>query len=60
MLYEKFQIGRIHTFIDGSRDLDAPTLFQVASVDSGEIRWIHGVEMTKIFSEHRKTVINPF
>ena len=54
MLYEKDQIGKIHTFIGGSRDLDAPTLFQVANVDSGEIRWIHGVEVTKIFSEHRK------
>ena len=60
MLYEKDQIGKIHTYIGGSRDLDAPTLFQVANVDSGEIRWIHGVEVTKIFSEHRKTVINPF
>ena len=60
MLYEKDQIGKIHTFIGGSRDLDAPKLFQVANEDSGEIRWIHGEEVTKIFSEQRKTVINPF
>ena len=34
VLYEKDQIGKIHTFIGGSRDPDAPTLFQIANVDS--------------------------
>ena len=63
MLYEKDQIVKILTFFCDSRDPDATTLFHVANVDSGEIRWIHGVEgveMTEIFSEHRKIVIKPF
>ncbi len=48
VLYEKDQIGKILTFIGGSRDPDAPTLFQIANVDSGEICWIHGDEVTEI------------
>ena len=37
VLYEKDQIGKILSFIGGSRDPDAPTLFQIANVDSGNI-----------------------
>ena len=44
VLYEKDQIGKVLTFVGGSRDPDAPSLFQIANVDSGEIRWIHGDE----------------
>ena len=40
VLYEKDQKGKILTFIRGSRDPGTPTLFQIANVDSGEIRWI--------------------
>ena len=46
VLYENDQIGKVLTFIGGSRDPDAPSLFQIANVDSGEIRWIHGEEVT--------------
>ena len=56
VLYEKDQIGKILTFIGGSRDPDAPALFQIANVDSGEIRWIHGEEVTEIVSEYRTIV----
>ena len=49
VLYENDQIGKVLTFIGGSRDPDAPSLFQIANVDSGEIRWIHGEEVTEIF-----------
>ena len=42
VLYENDQIGKILTFNGGSRDPDAPTLFQIANVDSGEILLIHG------------------
>ena len=42
VLYEADQIAKVLTFVGGSRDPDAPTLFQIANVDSGEIRWIHG------------------
>ena len=47
VLYEKEQIGKILTFIGGSRDTDAPTLFQIANVDSGEIRWIHSKKLPR-------------
>ena len=56
VLYEKDQIGKVLTFIGGSRDPDTPTLFQIANVDSGEIRWIHGEEVTEIVSEYRTTI----
>ena len=60
VLYENDQIGKILTFIGGSRDPDAPTLFQIANVDSGEIRWIHGEEVNDIVSEYRTTIKKPF
>tara|TARA_B100000965_G_C19305564_1_gene632122 strand:- start:436 stop:687 length:252 start_codon:yes stop_codon:yes gene_type:complete len=59
VLYEKNQIGKILTFIGGSRDPHAPTLFQIANVDSGEIRWIHGEDVTGIISEYRTTIKKP-
>ncbi len=55
VLYEKDQIGKILTFVGGSRDPDAPTLFQIANVDSGENRWIHGEEVTAIVSQYLTT-----
>ena len=59
VLYEKDQIGKILTFISGSRDPYAPTLFQIINVDSGEIRWIHGEEVKEIVSEYRTTIKKP-
>ena len=59
VLYENDQIGKVLTFIGGSRDPDAPSLFQIANVDSGEIRWIHGEEVTDIVSEYRTTIKKP-
>ena len=56
VLYEKDQIGKVLTFVGGSRDPDAPSLFQIADVDSGEIRWIHGEEVTEIVAEYRTTI----
>ena len=56
VLYEKDQIGKVLTFIGGSRDPDAPTLFQIANVDSGEIRWIHGEEVIEIVSGYRTII----
>ena len=46
VLFEKDQIGKILTFIGSSIDPIAPTLFQIVNVDSREIRWIHGEEVT--------------
>ena len=56
VLYEKDQIGKVLTFVGGSRDPDAPSLFQIANVDSGEIRWIHGEEVTEIVAEYRTII----
>ncbi len=59
VLYEKDQIGKILTFIGGSRDPDGPTVFQIAYVDSGEICWIHGEEVPEMVSKYRTTIEKP-
>ncbi len=59
VLYEKDQIGKVLTFVGGSHDPEAPSLFQISNVDSGEIRWIHGEEVTDIVSEYRTTIKKP-
>ena len=59
VLYEKDQIEKILTSIGGSGHPDAPSLIQIANVDSGEIRWIHGEEVTEIVSQYRTTIKNP-
>ena len=59
VLYENDQIGKVLTFVGGSRDPDAPSLFQITNVDSGEIRWIHGEEVTEIVAEYRTTIKKP-
>ena len=59
VLYEKDQIGKVLTFVGGSRDPYAPSLFQIANVDSGEIHWIHGEEVTDIVSDYRTTIKKP-
>ena len=43
-------IAKVLSFEGGARDPAAPTLFQVANVDSGEIRWVHGEEVMGIVS----------
>ena len=59
VLYENDQIGKVLTFVGGSRDPDAPSLFQIANVDSGEIRWIHGEEVIEIVCEYRTSINKP-
>ena len=59
VLYEKDKIGKVITFVGCFRDPDAPSLFQIANVDSGEIRWIHGEEVTEIVAEYRTTIKKP-
>ncbi len=44
------EIAKVLTFIGGSRDPDAPSLFQAANVDTGEIRWVHAAEVKEIVS----------
>ena len=59
VLSEADQMGKVLTFMGGSRDPDSSTLFQIANVDSGEIRWIHGEEVTEIVSEYWTTIKRP-
>ena len=59
VIYEKDQIGKVLTFVGGYHDHDAPSLFQIANVDSGEIRWIHGEEVSEIVCEYRTTIKKP-
>ncbi len=59
VVYKKGQIGKILAFIDSSRDSEAPTLFQIANVDSGEIRWIHGEDVTEIVRHYRTIIKMP-
>ena len=53
------QIFKMLSFVGVSRDLDAPTLLQLANVHSGEIHEIHVKEVTEIVSEYRTTIKNP-
>ena len=48
------EIVKVLTFIGGARDPGAPTLFQVANVDSGEINWVHGEEVKGIVSARKR------
>ena len=42
------EICKVLSFIGGARDPLAPTLFQVANVDTGEIKFVHGEEVKEI------------
>ena len=59
VLYKGDQIGKVLTFIGGSLDPEAPSFFQIANVDSGEIRWIHGEEVIDIVSKYRTRIKKP-
>ena len=59
VLYEKDQIGKVLSFGFSSHDPDAPSLFQIANVDSGEIRWVHGEKVLEIVCEYKTTIKKP-
>tara|TARA_Y100001933_G_scaffold197539_1_gene198232 strand:- start:441 stop:692 length:252 start_codon:yes stop_codon:yes gene_type:complete len=59
VLYEKDQIGKVLSFGVSSHDPDAPSLFQIANVDSGEIRWVHGEKVLEIVCEYKTTIKKP-
>ena len=50
------EICKVLSFIGGSRDPDAPSLFQVANVDTGEIKTIHAAEVKEIVSTYEQEV----
>ena len=43
--------------IGGSRDPEAPSLFQVANVDTGGIKTIHAAEVKEIVSTYQQEVM---
>ena len=45
------EIAKVLSFVGGARDPNAPTLFQVENVDSGEIKFVHGQEVKQILSK---------
>jgi len=42
------EICKVLSFVGGSRNPDAPSLFQVANVDTGEIKMVHAAEVKEI------------
>ena len=45
------EIAKVLSFVGGARNPDAPTLFQVANIDSGEIKFVHSEEVKQILSK---------
>ena len=47
------EIAKVLSFVGGARDPDAPSIFQVANLDSGEIKFVHGEEVKQILSKRK-------
>ena len=52
----KDEICKVLSFVGGARDPLAPTLFQVANVDTAEIKFVHGEEVREIVSTYDQEV----
>ena len=50
------EICKVLSFVGGSRDPDAPSIFQVANVDTGEIKQVLVVEVKEIVSTYEQEV----
>ena len=48
------EICKVLSFVGGARDPLAPTLFQVANVDTGEIKFVHGEEVKEIVCSYQE------
>tara|TARA_B100001250_G_scaffold55526_1_gene42936 strand:- start:858 stop:1067 length:210 start_codon:yes stop_codon:yes gene_type:complete len=48
------EIVKVISFVGGARDPDAPTLFQVSNVDSGEIKYINAAEVKEIIAARKE------
>ena len=57
------EICKVLSFVGGARDPLSPTIFQVANVDTGEIKFVHGEEVRKIVctweQEKLRTPVEP-
>ena len=56
MLVGENEICKVLSFTGDSRDPEAPSLFQVANVDTGEIKYIHAAEVKEIVSTYEEEV----
>ena len=50
------EICKVISFVGGSRDPEAPSLFQVANVDTGEIKHVHAAEIKEIVATFQDEV----
>ena len=48
------EICKVLSFVGGARDPQAPTIFQVANIDTGEIKFVHGEEVREIVCKWEK------
>tara|TARA_Y100001968_G_scaffold315796_1_gene342808 strand:- start:537 stop:755 length:219 start_codon:yes stop_codon:yes gene_type:complete len=48
VLIGKDEIAKVLTFIGDSSDPDAPTLFQAANVEIGEVHWVQAGDVKSI------------
>tara|TARA_B100000579_G_C22470327_1_gene683123 strand:+ start:343 stop:699 length:357 start_codon:yes stop_codon:yes gene_type:complete len=53
------EICKVLSFVGGARDPLAPTIFQVANVDTGEIKFVHGAEVKEIVCTREKERLIP-
>ena len=52
------EICKVLSFVGGARDPLAPTIFQVANVDTGEIKFVYGAEIKEIVCTYEEQVLN--
>ena len=50
------EICKVLSFVGGARDPLAPTLFQVANLDTGEIKFVHGEEVREKVYTYKEEV----
>ena len=52
------ELCKVLSFTGGSRDPEAPLIFQVANVDTGEIKHVHAAEVKEIVCRWEKERLN--
>ena len=48
------EICKVLSFVGGARDPRSPTLFQVANVDTGEIKYVNGDDVKEIVCSYQQ------
>ncbi len=52
------EICNVFSFVGGVREPLAPTIFQVANMDTGEIKFVHASEVKEIVCTYEKQLQN--